>query len=79
MFFVHAFSSFFFNATVQRFVSIQALEKSGLNDVDRNVEVVVVNHPSPASPTGIKWQKATHLNELVLASSKGKEIDRFLR
>lgn len=44
----------------------------------RGVDVVVVNHPSPASPSGVRWEKASCLNELVLKSSKSKEIDRFL-
>lgn len=50
----------------------------GTGEAEKRVEVVVVNHPSPASPSGIKWAKATCLNELVLKSSSCKEIDRFL-
>lgn len=66
------------------FVRVQAVKASGLNaagkdEVKGEVEVVVVNHPSPASPTGVKWEKATCLNELVLNSSKSKDIDRFLQ
>ncbi|CAN0102837.1 unnamed protein product [Ectocarpus sp. 6 AP-2014] len=58
----------------------EAVKASGLNAAGKGeVEVVVVNHPSPASPTGVKWEKATCLNELVLNSSKSKEIDRFLQ
>ena len=45
---------------------------------DVEVEVVVVNHPSPASPSGVKWERAAGMDELVLGSSKCKEIDRFL-
>ena len=50
----------------------------GAGDGEREVDVVVVNHPSPASPTGVRWEKAACLNELVLKSSKSKEIDQFL-
>lgn len=58
----------------------KALKSSGLGagEGEAVVEVVVVNHPSPASPSGIKWEKAKCLNELVLNSSKCKEVDRFL-
>ncbi|CAM9732751.1 unnamed protein product [Choristocarpus tenellus] len=42
------------------------------------LQVVTVNHPSPASPSGSRWIEATCLNDLVLASSKAKEIDAFL-
>lgn len=59
---------------------MQAVRASGYGtgEAEKRVEVVVVNHPSPASPSGIKWGKATCLNELVLKSSACKEIDRFL-
>lgn len=50
----------------------------GAGEGGSGVEVVVVNHPSPASPTGVRWEKAACLNELVLKSSSCKEIDRFL-
>lgn len=60
---------------------MKAVEASGLGagEGEERVEVVVVNHPSPASPTGVKWERAVCLNELVLNSSKSKEIDRFIR
>ncbi|CAN0135073.1 unnamed protein product [Laminaria digitata] len=59
---------------------LEAVKASGLGagEGETPVDVVVVNHPSPASPTGIRWQKATCLDELVLKSSARKEIDRFL-
>lgn len=60
---------------------MQAVNASGISaeeDGIVGVNVVVVNHPSPASPSGVKWTKATSMNELVLPSSKCKEIDRFL-
>ncbi|CAM9828554.1 unnamed protein product [Ectocarpus fasciculatus] len=60
----------------------EAVKASGLDAAGKGgdaVEVVVVNHPSPASPTGVRWEKAACLNELVLNSSKSKEIDRFLQ
>ena len=50
----------------------------GVGGGKSEVEVVVVNHPSPASPTGVRWEKAECLNELVLSSSKSKEIDQLL-
>lgn len=58
----------------------QAVRAAGLGagEGEREVEVVVVNHPSPASPTGVRWKGAACLNELVLKSSKSKEIDQFL-
>lgn len=59
---------------------MQAVKASGLGagEGENPVDVVVVNHPSPASPSGIKWQRATSLDELVLKSSAKTEIDRFL-
>lgn len=59
---------------------MQALKAPGMETVsdDVGVHVVVVNHPSPASPTGAKWERATCMDELVLNSSANKEIDRFL-
>eukprot|EP00903_Cladosiphon_okamuranus_P014953 g13841.t1 len=59
---------------------LEAVKASGLGagDGESVVEVVVVNHPSPASPTGVRWEKATCLDELVLKTSKSKEIDRFI-
>lgn len=61
-------------------IAMQALKASRLGEGpgEKKVEVVIVNHPSPASPSGIKWEKATCMDELILASSLGKEIDRFL-
>lgn len=50
----------------------------GAGEGEERVEVVVVNHPSPASPTGVKWEKAVCLNELVLNSSERTEIGRFI-
>lgn len=43
-----------------------------------DAKVVTVQHPSPASPSGTKWMTAQCMDELVLASSPNKEIDRFL-
>lgn len=58
----------------------QAVKVSGIGSGpgETAVDVVVVNHPSPASPTGSKWEKASCMDELVLKSSASKEIDRFL-
>eukprot|EP00752_Nemacystus_decipiens_P002395 g2260.t1 len=60
---------------------LEAVKASGLGagEGETEVEVVVVNHPSPASPTGVKWEKAACLNELVLTSSKSKEPKAWRR